>query len=110
MGVEFTKTSSDGDKFYYKDPEMTISHRTDGPAVEYADGGKTWWLNGERHRLDGPAIEWANGAKEWYVNDRLHRVDGPAIEWVNGAKEWFVNGVFIFEVDRSGNILRRILE
>lgn len=22
-------------------------HREDGPAVEYADGGREWWVNGE---------------------------------------------------------------
>ena len=25
-------------------------------------------MNGERHRLDGPAIEWADGSKAWYVD------------------------------------------
>ena len=25
-------------------------HRLDGPAIEYADGTKSWWLNGKRHR------------------------------------------------------------
>ena len=24
-------------------------HRTDGPAIEYADGSKEWYLNGKRH-------------------------------------------------------------
>jgi hypothetical protein len=35
-----------------------------------------------------PAIEWADGTKEWYINGQLHREDGPAIEWANGTKEW----------------------
>ena len=43
------------------------AHRLDGPAVEQADGGKSWWVEGKRHRLDGPAIEWADGRKEWFV-------------------------------------------
>jgi len=30
-------------------------------------------LNGVLHRLDGPAIEWANGGKEWWVDGKLHR-------------------------------------
>ena len=34
--------------FYFKNKEMTINHREDGPAVEYADGSKYWWLNGKR--------------------------------------------------------------
>ena len=30
------------------------------------------WYNqkGQCHREDGPAIEWANGTKEWYINGR----------------------------------------
>ena len=43
-------------------------HREDGPAVEYTDGSKFWYLNGKRHRKDGPACEWADGSKEWYLN------------------------------------------
>jgi hypothetical protein len=27
-------------------------HRTDGPAVEDADGDKEWWLNGQELSLD----------------------------------------------------------
>lgn len=49
---------------------MNIHHREDGPAVEWADGIKSWWLNGKRHREDGPAIEWADGIKSWYLNGR----------------------------------------
>jgi len=30
----------DGNKFYYKDKAMTIPHRLDGPAFEWADGHK----------------------------------------------------------------------
>ena len=40
----------------------------DGPAVEYANGGKDWYRNGQRHREDGPAVESANGDKFWYIN------------------------------------------
>lgn len=81
------------------DEDKTISwyndkgqlHRLDGPAVEWADGDKEWWVEGKPHRLDGPAVEWANGAKWWYVESKLHRLDGPAIEWADGTKEWYVN-------------------
>ena len=24
-------------------------HRTDGPAIEYSDGGKAWWIDGKRY-------------------------------------------------------------
>ena len=44
-------------------------HREDGPAVEYADGTKHWYVDGKRHREDGPAVEYANGDKYWYVDN-----------------------------------------
>jgi hypothetical protein len=46
-----------------------ILHRTDGPAVEYADGSRFWYLNGNLHREDGPAVERSNGDCFWYLND-----------------------------------------
>jgi hypothetical protein len=45
-------------------------HREDGPAFEYIDGGKAWWINGKPHREDGPAIEWTDGGREWYINGK----------------------------------------
>ena len=85
MAKEYTKVNKLGDKSYYKDPEMTILHRRDGPAVEYYDGVKSWVVNGKSHRLDGPAIE-----------------------WVGGNKEWLVNGVFIFELSSEGELKGRM--
>ena len=67
---QFIHIYEDGDKFYYSDREMTIRHREDGPAIEYSNGTKSWYLNGKRHREDGPAIENADGSKYWYLNDR----------------------------------------
>jgi len=29
---------------------------------------KHWYLNGSPHREDGPAVEYADGAKRWYLN------------------------------------------
>jgi hypothetical protein len=58
-----------------------------------------FWLNskGQRHREDGgPAVEYSNGVKEWYINDELHREDGPAIMYPNGgSKFWFIRNVRI---------------
>ena len=54
-------------KFYYSDKEMTVFHRTDGPAIEWSDGTREWFVNGKRHRLDGPAIECANGKEAWCI-------------------------------------------
>jgi hypothetical protein len=70
-----------------------LYHREDGPACEFSNGDKEWWVNGERHRVDGPAIELANGYKSWWLNGKRHREDGPAIEYPNGYKQWYLNGV-----------------
>jgi len=67
-------------------------HNSLGPAVEYPDGGKEYWINGKLNRLDGPAIEYPNGGKFYYINDKLHRIDGPAIEIPNGFKAYYING------------------
>ena len=80
-------------KHYYKDKAMTIHHREDGPAIEHANGGKVWYVNGKLHREDGPAAEYADGSKFWYVDGKLHREDGPAIELADGYKAWYVDGV-----------------
>jgi hypothetical protein len=45
-------------------------HRTDGPAIEWTDGSKEWYINNQQHRLDGPAREWPTGHKFWYINDQ----------------------------------------
>jgi hypothetical protein len=72
-------------------------HRLDGPAIEYADGDKEWYVDGKHHRLEGPAVEYADGDKAWYVDGKLHRLDGPAIEHANGDKAWWVEGKYMTE-------------
>jgi hypothetical protein len=67
-------------------------HRLDGPAIEYANGAKVWYVNGKQHRLDGPAIEYVDGHKSWFVDGKRHRLDGPAIEYAGGSKSWYVDG------------------
>ncbi len=52
---------SDAVRYYYN----YKLHRTDGPAVEFYDGGKTWCQNGFIHRDDKPAIINANGDQYW---------------------------------------------
>ena len=63
------KISSYGSTFHYN--SIGQNHRSDGPAIEWENGGKEWWVNNKIHRLDGPAIIWANGEKDWYYNDKL---------------------------------------
>lgn len=72
-------------------------HRTDGPAIEYANGDKEWYFNNKRHRVDGPAVEFIDGYKSWWIHNKRHRVDGPAIIsiqwWLQGIQ--FTDGSFI---------------
>ena len=64
-------------------------HRIEGPALEYSNGDKEWYLNDECHRENGPAIELANGSKFWYLNGKCHREDGPAVEYFSGYKYYY---------------------
>jgi hypothetical protein len=60
----------------------------------YLDGSILYNLDYKKvlHRIDGPAIEWYDGTKEWFINGIRHREDGPAFEWANGIREWWLNG------------------
>jgi hypothetical protein len=87
------------DIYYYKDGTTSKNycwtkalHRIDGPAAEYASGGREWWIDGKRHRIGGPAIEHSDGGREWWVDGKLHRVDGPAVEYISGTKSWYIDG------------------
>jgi hypothetical protein len=59
-----------GDKRYYNSKGR--KHRVDGPAVEYTDGTKIWYLNGRLHRIDGPAGVWSDGDKFWFLKGRRY--------------------------------------
>lgn len=66
---------------YYKDETCGEYHREDGPALEFNNGRKEWYINNLCHREDGPAITQENGSKAWYKNGKRHREDGPAVVW-----------------------------
>jgi hypothetical protein len=36
----------------------------------YDNGDVMWCLNGKLHREDGPAIEYPDGRKSWYLNGK----------------------------------------
>ena len=74
-----------------------MQHREDGPAAEYKNGDKEWFICGGKHREGAPAVEYADGGKEWWLDDMLHREDGPAIELADGTKEWWINHVQLTE-------------
>ena len=108
FGPPYTKIYNNGEyKMYYKDPNLRIVHRVDGPAIEYADGSEAWYLNNQLHRVGGPAITLSltsnkpfytmeialhAGDKAWYQNGKLHRTDGPAVKRNNGTQLWYING------------------
>ena len=57
------------------------------------DGNKFWRNSqGLLHREDGPAVEWHDGNKSWFINGQYHREDGPAHTWNNGGQSWWING------------------
>jgi len=64
-------------KYYYKDGTVSEDERDSDKVL---------------HREGGPAIEWANGDKFWYINGKIHRTDGPAVEYANGSNLWYING------------------
>jgi hypothetical protein len=37
-----------------------------------SDGSKRWYHNDNLHRIDGPAIEYKNGRKEWFLYGVLY--------------------------------------
>jgi hypothetical protein len=80
-------TGKDGSKYWYLDG--VLYHRTDGPAIEYANGDKSWWVTGKLHRIDGPAIDYADGRKSWYLNNINYSFDEFAIE-MNWTQEQIV--------------------
>ena len=38
--------------------------------ITLSSRSRWYWFNGQRHREDGPACEWADGTKWWYLNDK----------------------------------------
>ena len=68
----------------------------------YPDGTKRWYNErGELHREENdlPAIEYADGKKAWYKNGQLHRDnDLPAVIYYWGDKYWYKNG-FAYRFD-----------
>jgi hypothetical protein len=69
------------------------------------DGNRFWRNEKDKpHRIGGPAVEWCNCTKGWFVNGELHRIDGPAIEWNNGTKEWYINGSYYTEKEHKEKV------
>lgn len=80
-------------------------HREDGPAREFSNGDKEWWVDGLLHRVDGPAIDRVNGQQFWYIKGLLHREDGPAAIYPNSSATHYLNGRSI-EVNEFNKFVR----
>ncbi len=86
---------ADGTKYWYiEGKELTEEEFNNRSTCTIDSDGTKRWKNkqGQLHRIDGPAVEWFDGDKYWYLNDKLHREDGPAIERASGAKYWYIEG------------------
>ena len=64
------------------------------------------WFNdkGNLHRDDGPALEYSDGSKLWYLNGLSNRDDGPAVVYSGGFKAWYLNGISYAEEDYNAKI------
>ena len=92
---QYINTTKSG-TFYYSDRANTVPHREDGPAVDYANGDKYWYINGMYHREDGPAVVEANGRKEWFIDGlRMHEDGTPfTIGDVTDEEDLTLEGVY----------------
>jgi len=50
---------------------------------------KRWYLNGKYHRTDGPAVEFKDGDKRWFINgvklsenDYLQATRNEKLKWI----------------------------
>ena len=41
--------------------------------VEFSDETRIWYKEGKVHRKDGPAKEWRDSHKEWYLEDIFYK-------------------------------------
>jgi hypothetical protein len=90
-------------KWFNKDNKL---HRVGGPAIEYFNGTKAYYIDDILHRVDGPAIESPNGEKEYYQYGKLHNLKGPAYVNSNGTCQYYINGVFYEENDFDKEVER----
>ena len=59
------------DKQLIYEQYLAVTESTKQKPVVDSNGTKHWYNeNGELHREDGPAVEWGDGSKEWYINGK----------------------------------------
>lgn len=40
------------------------------PAIDWGKGSIEWYIKGKLHKLDGPARQYNDGRKSWYINNQ----------------------------------------
>ena len=89
------------------------------------DGIKRHFLNGKLHCEHGPAVEYPDGIKYWYLNNvmqseeladgsrfyrcstgDLHRINGPAIQLADGRQRWFFYGEHMTEEEHAAAVAK----
>jgi hypothetical protein len=84
-------------------------HNENGPAVEFSDGTRVWYIHDLCHREERdpetglilPAVEWSDGSRDWYYYGKTHRneidpktgLSLPAMTFLDGSKYWYIHGV-----------------
>ena len=78
--------------------------------IEVDEHGTRRYFNSanQLHRTDGPAVEWDNGTKSWYQNGKRHRIDGAAIEYLDGDKAWYINGEELTEAEFNQEVKQNV--
>ena len=73
--------------------------------IEVDSSGTRCYYNGDNqlHRMGGPAVEWNNGTKSWYQNGQLHRI-AFSIECLDKYLPLHRNGI-VFQALRNKKIL-----
>ena len=73
---------------------MSNKNIEEKPMLFETPAGDKFWKNraGNWHRTDGPAIEYANGTKYWFNNGKYHRIGGPAIVYNTGLSVYYIMG------------------
>jgi len=59
-------------EFWYWKNDDNYFHHEDGPAIEYDNGTKFWYINGKLHNNVGPAVEYSDGRVYYYLDDIMY--------------------------------------
>ena len=54
-------------------------------------------------------IEWEDGTRIWFKNGNYHRENGPAFIRNDGYKEWFLDGKYIWNLNKKLGLINKII-